>query len=541
MKINNSYPYFIFITGGVTSSLGKGVLAASLGKLMINRGFKTTIQKLDPYINIDPGTMNPYEHGEVYVTKDGAETDLDLGHYERFLNISLTHKSNFTTGGIYSTVLKKERKGEFLGKTIQVIPHITDEIKFNIYNITQNPQIDIAIIEIGGTVGDIEGLPFLEAVRQIRYELPHKHTLLIHLTLVPYLQVTGELKTKPTQHSIKMLLQGGLIPDIIACRCDRLLPSSLKEKLGHLCGVREENVIPIQDTSCIYNVPLMIHKENLDIQILKRFELSSPRPLDLKKWKKNIDAITLPKTRVSMALIGKYVDYRQAYVSINEALIHAGAKIQTKVDIQWINSGNINQQNYKEILSGFNGLLSAPGFGDRGFEGKILTSLYARTTKTPFLGLCLGMQAALIDIARNLCGITKASSTEFDPQTSQPIIDLMESQKNTSKKGGTMRLGEYDCEIMLGSLTYQIYQQKCVRERHRHRYEFNNTYKKQLENQGILFSGINPQKKLVEIIELTHHPWFIGSQFHPEFASTLYNPHPLFLHFIKALIQHARK
>ncbi|GAB4200025.1 MAG: CTP synthase [Bacteroidia bacterium] len=526
---------YIFVTGGVTSSLGKGIISASLAKLLQSRGFKVTIQKLDPYINVDPGTLNPYEHGECYVTNDGAETDLDLGHYERFLNVPTSQANNVTTGKIYQTVIEKERKGEYLGKTVQVIPHITDEIKRRIKILGQQKEYDFVITEIGGTVGDIESTPYIEAVRQLKWELGND-CLVVHLTLLPYLRSTGELKTKPTQHSVKMLLEHGVQPDIIVCRTEHPINEDIRKKIALFCNVSKESVIEAIDAKSIYEVPLLMEKEKLDEVVLKKLHLSSANPPDLKKWTEFLNTLYTAQKNVDIALVGKYVELKDSYKSIAEAFIHAGVVNNCKVTIHWIHSETINKNNVSDILGKVKGILVAPGFGNRGIEGKIIAIEFARKNKIPFLGICLGMQCAVIEFARNVLKYEDANSREMNPATTHPVIDLLDTQKNISYLGGTMRLGAYPCEIKEKTLAFKIYNQKLIYERHRHRYEFNNEYTDVFVQNGMVLSGINPDKGLVEIIELKDHPFFIGVQFHPEYKSTVENPHPIFVHFVKAAI-----
>ncbi|MGN6214533.1 CTP synthase [Parafilimonas sp.] len=525
---------YIFVTGGVTSSLGKGIIAASLAKLLQARGFRVTIQKLDPYINIDPGTLNPYEHGECYVTEDGAETDLDLGHYERFLNIYTSQANNVTTGRIYQTVIDKERAGEFLGKTVQVVPHITDEIKRRMVLLGNDGNYDIVITEIGGTVGDIESLPFIEAVRQLQWELPEGDVCVIHLTLIPYLRAAKELKTKPTQHSVKMLSETGVHPDIIVCRTEEPLNNDLKKKIALFCNVKPEAVIEAMDASTIYEVPLTMLREKLDIITLKKLNTTLVPEADLKNWKAFLDKLKYPKSKVNIGLIGKYMELQDAYKSILESFIHAGAMNEVKVNVIDVHSESLNKQNVKEKLEPLDGLLVAPGFGKRGIEGKIIAVQYARENNLPFFGICLGMQMAAIEFARNVLGIEKAHSTEMDLQTPDPVIDMMEEQKKIKKLGGTMRLGAYPCEIKPGTLAHRIYDKTLISERHRHRYEFNNKYLDQFEKNGMIASGINPDTNLVEILEVKDHPFFIGVQYHPELKSTVEKPAPLFVEFVAA-------
>jgi CTP synthase len=531
---------YIFITGGVTSSLGKGIIAASLGKLLQARGLSVTIQKFDPYLNIDPGTLNPYEHGECYVTEDGAETDLDLGHYERFLNVATSQSNNITTGRIYNNVITKERKGEFLGKTVQVIPHITDEIKSNFYKLGQDGKYDVVITEIGGCVGDIESLPFIEAVRQARWDLGPGNFLVIHLTLIPYLKAAKELKTKPTQHSVKQLLEAGIQPDILVCRTEHPLPAEVKKKLALFCNVQLNSVIEAMDAESIYDVPLLMKKEKLDERVLSKLKLSAKSPLDLENWKDFLGRLKNPTQEVSIGLIGKYVSLPDSYKSIIESFTHAGAAVECKVNLTLISSEEINSDNYQTKLGDLDGILVAPGFGERGFEGKIQTVRYARENKVPFFGICLGMQVAVIEFARNVLGLEGANSTEMDPKTPYPVIALMEEQKKIDQMGGTMRLGSYACELKKGSKAASAYGKTKIQERHRHRYEFNNTFLDQLESKGMIASGKNPDTGLVEIVEDKNHPWFVGVQFHPEYKSTVLNPQPLFVKFIQAAIDNKK-
>lgn len=525
---------YIFVTGGVSSSLGKGIIAASLAKLLQARGLRVTIQKLDPYINVDPGTLNPYEHGECYVTEDGAETDLDLGHYERFLNIFTSQSNNVTTGRIYQTVINKEREGAYLGKTVQVVPHITDEIKRRMTVLGQDNKYDIVITEIGGTVGDIESLPFVEAVRQLQWELPEEDTVVIHLTLIPYLKAAKELKTKPTQHSVKMLSQEGVHPDIIVCRMERPLTIDLRRKIALFCNVKPEAVIEAVDAPTIYEVPLLMMREKLDLICLKKLTITGYNEPVLTKWKEFLDKLKYPKSKVTIGLIGKYLELQDAYKSILESFVHAGAMNECQVQIVNVHSEYITENNVPEKLAGLDGLLVAPGFGQRGVEGKITAVKYAREKGLPFFGICLGMQMAVIEFARNVLGLPEANSTEMDPQAKDPVIDLMEEQKQITAKGGTMRLGAYPCDLKDGSLARAIYGVPSVSERHRHRWEFNNKYLDQFEKSGMIASGKNPGSGLVEIVELPDHPFFIGVQYHPELKSTVENPQPIFVHFIKA-------
>ena len=531
---------YIFVTGGVTSSLGKGIIAASLGKLLQARGFSVTIQKFDPYINIDPGTLNPYEHGECYVTDDGAETDLDLGHYERFLNTPTSQANNVTTGRIYHNVITKERQGEYLGKTVQVVPHITDEIKRNFYKLGESGKYDIIITEIGGCVGDIESLPFIEAVRQVRWDLGPNNFLVIHLTLIPYLKSAGELKTKPTQHSVKQLLEAGIQPDILVCRSEKRLPNEIRKKLALFCNVHINSVIEALDAETIYDVPLLMRKEKLDERVLTKLKLSHKIDPDIEQWKEFLGRLKNPTDEVKVGLIGKYVELPDAYKSIVESFIHSGAVNETKVNLRYISSEEISRENIDNLLQDLDGILVAPGFGERGLEGKIEAVRTAREQKIPFFGICLGMQCAVIEFARNVLGLENASSTEMNATTPHPVIDMMEDQKDITIKGGTMRLGAYPCDIQKGSKAYHVYGKTRITERHRHRYEFNNRYLKAFEKAGMIASGINPETKLVEIMELVDHPWFIGSQFHPELKSTVMNPHPLFVKFVKACLDYKK-
>ena len=524
---------YIFVTGGVTSSLGKGIIAASLAKLLQARGYKTTIQKLDPYINVDPGTLNPYEHGECYVTDDGAETDLDLGHYERFLNVRTSQANNVTTGRIYQSVINKEREGAFLGKTVQVIPHITDEIKRRIKLLGNTGNYDIVITEIGGTVGDIESLPYIEAVRQLKWE-PNFDCIVLHLTLVPFLATSGELKTKPTQHSVKSLLESGVQPDILALRTEYKLTDGVKEKVALFCNIAPNAVIQAIDAETIYEVPLLMKEEKLDQVVLEKLDMAPKLEPSLDAWNGFLTNLKNPKTTVKIGLIGKYIELKDSYKSIAEALIHAGASIETKVELDWIHSESINNGNAQEKLGRLNGILVAPGFGERGIEGKIATVKFSRENNIPFLGICLGMQCAVIEYARNVLGHNDAHSTEMEPGTTTPVIYLMKDQENISDKGGTMRLGAYPCKVTNDSLAFKAYQKNEITERHRHRYEFNNTYRAEFEAAGMKTSGVNPNNDLVEIVENTDHPWFVGVQFHPEYKSTVLTPHPLFTDFLKA-------
>ncbi|MEO8590912.1 MAG: CTP synthase [Flavobacteriales bacterium] len=529
---------YIFVTGGVTSSLGKGIISASLAKLLQARGFTVTIQKLDPYINVDPGTLNPYEHGECFVTEDGAETDLDLGHYERFLDVPTSKANNVTTGRIYQNVISKERRGEYLGKTVQVIPHITDEIKSQIQALGRKGIYDFVITEVGGTVGDIESLPYLEAIRQLKWQ-KGKDCLSIHLTLLPYLGTTGELKTKPTQHSVKELLSLGVQPDVLVCRTEHPMQKGMKEKIALFCNVDAQAVIESRDAETIYDVPLLMQQERLDEVVLQKLGVSNYPEADLTKWKDFLRRYKEPKSEVHVGLVGKYVELKDAYKSIKEALEHAGAENETKVHIKWVHSEKLTAKNVAKHLGGLTGILVAPGFGHRGIEGKIEAIKYARENKVPFLGICLGMQCAVIEFGRNVLGYADANSTEMNADTTHPVIAMMEDQKTVADKGGTMRLGAYPCKLTEGSLAQSVYKRKDISERHRHRFEFNNAYLAAYTKAGMLATGINPQGKLVEIVELKDHPWFIGVQFHPEYRSTVAKPHPLFIHFVKAAVEQA--
>jgi CTP synthase len=533
---------FIFVTGGVTSSLGKGIIAASLAKLLQARGYKTTIQKLDPYINVDPGTLNPYEHGECYVTDDGAETDLDLGHYERFLNVRTSQANNVTTGRIYQSVIDKERRGEFLGKTVQVVPHITNEIKERIQILGKSGEYDIVITEIGGTVGDIESLPYIEAVRQLLWELGDTNGIVIHLTLVPYLSAAGELKTKPTQHSVKTLMESGIKADILVCRTEHEISDDIKDKIALFCNVKRDAVIQSIDASTIYDVPILMQEEGLDTVTLRKLGLPDDVIPDLTNWNEFLDKHKNPKEEVTIGLIGKYVELQDSYKSILESFIHAGAVNEVRVKIKWIHSEHITDRNLVNKMKDLDGILVAPGFGERGIEGKVRAVKYAREQNIPFLGICLGMQMAVIEFGRNVIGLTDANSTEMDTKTPNPVISLMEEQKTITDKGGTMRLGAWDCDLKEGSLVQKVYHgEKTISERHRHRYEFNNQYKEAMEKAGLVASGVNKKTGLVEIVELPNHPWFIGVQYHPEYKSTVANPHPLFVGFVKAALEHKLK
>ncbi|MFU8859768.1 MAG: CTP synthase [Cyclonatronaceae bacterium] len=532
---------YIFVTGGVTSSLGKGIICASLGRLLVSRGLKVTIQKLDPYINIDPGTMNPYEHGEVYVTDDGAETDLDLGHYERFLDLPTSQQNNFTTGRIYYDVIMKERKGVYLGKTVQVIPHITDEIKSKVLELGNTGKYDVVIVETGGTVGDIEGLPYIEALRQMRYDVGRKNTLSIHLTLVPYLKAAGELKTKPTQHSVKTIYEIGLQPDILVCRAEVPIGPSIRRKIAQFCNVEQEDVIASIDADSIYEVPLMMLEEGLDRRVIEKLDLKVSDKPNLDKWIDFVKTVKNPDKKIKVALVGKYVEHKDAYISIAEAFIHAGAVNGCKVDVQWVQSDDITEKNVARKFRGISGILVAPGFGGRGIEGKVAAVKHARTLGIPFFGICLGMQCAVIEFSRNVCGLKEANSTEFEENTPDPVIDLMLDQKDNVEMGGTMRLGAYACKLTSGSRSEESYGTTAISERHRHRYEFNNKYRDTLVSNGLSIAGVNPERDLVEIIEIPDHPWFVGVQFHPELKSTVSYPHPLFSGFIKASLEFGAK
>lgn len=529
-------PKYIFVTGGVSSSLGKGIIAASLAKLLQAQGYRTTIQKLDPYINIDPGTLNPYEHGECYVTDDGAETDLDLGHYERFLNVPTSQANNVTTGKIYQSVIDKERRGEFLGKTVQVIPHITDEIKHRIQILGNSGDYDIILTEIGGTVGDIESLPYIEAVRQLQWDLGDNNALVIHLTLVPYLSAAGELKTKPTQHSVKTLMESGVHADILVCRTEHELSEELKAKLARFCNVKKEAVIQSIDASTIYDVPNLMLEEGLDKVVLDKLKLKSDVP-NLNRWNEFLKRHKNPKSEVTIGLIGKYVELQDSYKSILEAFIHAGAENEVKVNVESVHSEYLTVENVAFKLGHLDAVLVAPGFGERGIEGKIEAVRYVRENNIPFLGICLGMQMAVIEYARNVLKLEDANSIEMDDSTTHPVINLMASQKDVVNKGGTMRLGAWDCQVLEDSIAYTVYGQSSIKERHRHRFEFNNDYKAQIEAAGMKATGLNPETGLVEIVEIPNHNWFVGVQYHPEYKSTVANPHPLFVAFVSAALK----
>ena len=532
---------YIFVTGGVTSSLGKGIIAASLAKLLQARGYRTTIQKFDPYLNVDPGTLNPYEHGECYVTDDGAETDLDLGHYERFLNVPTSQANNVTTGRIYLSVIEKERRGEFLGKTVQVVPHITNEIKDRMQLLGESGDYDIILTEIGGTVGDIESLPYIESVRQLVWDLGESNAIVIHLTLIPYLAAAGELKTKPTQHSVKTLMESGIKADILVCRTEHELSNELRNKLALFCNVKREAVIQSIDASTIYEVPNLMLEEGLDVVALKKLNLPKKAAPDLKNWNTFLRRIKHPKNTINVGLIGKYVEMQDCYKSILEAFIHAGAANETKVNVISIHSEYIDATNVEEKLKDLDGILVAPGFGERGIEGKVETVRYARENNVPFFGICLGMQMAIIEYSRNILGLNDANSTEMNDKTANPVVNLMEEQKNVTDKGGTMRLGAWKCDLTPGSLAHKIYETDAISERHRHRYEFNNKYVADLKKAGLIPSGVNPDTGLVEIVELENHPFFIGVQYHPEYKSTVENPHPIFVSFIAAAVKNKKK
>ncbi len=537
--MSNSTKY-VFVTGGVTSSLGKGIISASLAKLLQARGYSTTIQKLDPYINIDPGTLNPYEHGECFVTDDGAETDLDLGHYERFLNVPTSQANNVTTGRIYQAVIEKERRGDYLGKTVQVIPHITDEIKDRIQLLSKDGKFDIIITEIGGTVGDIESLPYVEAVRQMLWE-HEEDCIVIHLTLVPYLSAAGELKTKPTQHSVKQMMELGVQPDILCCRTEHELDLTLRKKIAKFCNVSINAVIEARDANSIYDVPLLMQAEELDKVVLQKLGLITKTNPDLSDWKEFLQRLNNPKKEVTIGLIGKYVELKDSYKSISESFIHGGVANEAKVNVEWIHSETLTKENIQESLGHLNGILVAPGFGTRGISGKIEAVNFARENNIPFLGICLGMQVAVIEFARNVLKMTDANSTEISEKTKFPVISMMEEQKQVSYFGGTMRLGTYKCQLKSNSKASRSYNSENINERHRHRFEFNNSYLEQFEKAGMLASGRNPETGLVEVIEIPNHPWFVGVQFHPEYKSTVAKPHPLFVAFVQAALTHKTK
>ena len=525
---------YVFVTGGVASSLGKGIISSSLAKLLQSRGYSVTIQKLDPYINVDPGTLNPYEHGECFVTIDGAETDLDLGHYERFLNVHTTQANNVTTGRIYKTVIEKERRGDYLGKTVQVIPHITDEIKRSVKLVGKSGEYDIVITEIGGTVGDIESLPYIEAVRQMKWDQGLSNCIVIHLTLVPYLNASAEHKTKPTQHSVKALLEAGVQPDVLVLRSEMELTEDVKEKVALFCNVDKQSVVQSVDVSSIYEVPVKMLEEGLDVTVLNRLKLEPREEPELKLWRDFLHKQSNPRTEVNIGLVGKYVELPDAYKSISESFAHGGAANECRVNLHLIHSEEITSKNTDSLLRHLDGITVAPGFGSRGIEGKIIAAKYARENNIPFFGICLGMQCAVIEFARNILHYDKSDSSEMNPNTKYPVIDLMEQQKNITYKGGTMRLGGYKCRIKDNSRAYSIYKKEEIIERHRHRYEFNDKYLGDFENAGMTATGINPESGLVEIMEIPGHKWFVGVQFHPEYSSTVINPHPLFVEFIRA-------
>ncbi|MCX6275136.1 MAG: CTP synthase [Bacteroidetes bacterium] len=531
---------YIFVTGGVTSSLGKGIISASLAKLLQARGYRVTIQKFDPYINVDPGTLNPYEHGECYVTNDGAETDLDLGHYERFLNVPTSQANNVTTGRIYQTVINKEREGAYLGKTVQIIPHITDEIKRRMVLLGDSGDFDIIITEIGGTVGDIESLPYIETVRQLKWELGSS-CMVIHLTLVPFLAAAGELKTKPTQHSVKALLELGVQPDILVCRTEHSLNADLRRKIALFCNVNVNAVIESIDASTIYDVPILMYKEQLDKVVLAKLKLALQHEPELEHWKAFLGKLKNPVNEVRIGLVGKYIELKDAYKSIAEAFIHAGVANECRVKVEWIHSDKLGEDSIESKFSGLHGVLVAPGFGDRGIEGKIAAIKYVRENNIPFFGICLGMQCAMIEFGRNVLGWKDAHSTEMNPETKHPVIHMMEDQKSVTRKGGTMRLGEYSCNLAKGSKVAAIYGKTKIGERHRHRFEFNSKFLEAYENAGMIAAGINPDLNLVEIVELKNHPWFIGVQYHPEYKSTVETPHPLFVKFVRAALDKSRE
>ena len=532
---------YIFVTGGVTSSLGKGIIAASLAKLLQAQNYRVTIQKFDPYINVDPGTLNPYEHGECYVTDDGAETDLDLGHYERFLNVKTSQANNVTTGRVYQNVIEKERRGEFLGKTVQVVPHITNEIKERMLLLGQSGDFDIIITEIGGTVGDIESLPYIEAVRQLIWDLGDENAMVIHLTLVPFLSAAGELKTKPTQHSVKTLMESGVKANVLVCRTEHHISDDIKRKLALFCNVKPEAVIQSIDAETIYDVPLLMKEEGLDQVVLNTLNLDPNKTHDLEEWEAFLKKYKNPKHTLEIGLVGKYVELQDSYKSILEAINHAGAVNETKVNVHSIHSEHLQTQEVEEKLKGLDGILVAPGFGERGIEGKIDAIRYARENKIPFFGICLGMQMAVIEHARNVMGLADANSTEMNTACAHPVIGLMEDQKEVTHKGGTMRLGAWKCDLLPNSIVAEVYGDKTIEERHRHRFELNNEYKKALEDSGLKATGVNPDTGLVEIVENNDHPWFVGVQYHPEYKSTVLNPHPLFVAFISAALQNKKE
>ncbi|MGB1449173.1 MAG: CTP synthase [Flavobacteriaceae bacterium] len=528
---------YIFVTGGVSSSLGKGIIAASLAKLLQAQKYSVTIQKFDPYLNVDPGTLNPYEHGECFVTDDGAETDLDLGHYERFLNVNTSQANNVTTGRVYQSVIEKERRGEFLGKTVQVIPHITNEIKHRMMLLGESGEYDIIITEIGGTVGDIESLPYIESVRQLVWELGEENAMVIHLTLIPFLSAAGELKTKPTQHSVKTLMESGVKANVLVCRTEHPISDDIRRKLALFCNVKQEAVIESIDAETIYDVPLLMQKEGLDKVVLETLKLPAPSTADLDQWKAFLTQYKNPKQTINIGLIGKYVELQDSYKSILEAIIHAGAVNETKVKVHSIHSEYLDEKDVAAKLNGLDGVIVAPGFGERGIQGKIEAVRYVRENNIPFLGICLGMQMAVIEHARNVVGLTTANSTEMEENCPEPVISIMEEQKHIVDKGGTMRLGAWKCELKKDSLAYAIYQNETIEERHRHRYEFNDAYREAIEKHGLKATGINPETGLVEVVENPAHPWFIGVQYHPEYKSTVLEPHPLFVHFIQAALR----
>ena len=536
-----SKPKYIFVTGGVASSLGKGIISASIARLLQARGYSVTIQKLDPYIIVDPGTLNPYEHGECYVTEDGAETDLDLGHYERFTNQPTSKSNNVTTGRIYKSVIEKERKGEYLGKTVQVIPHITDEIKRRIQMLAQTKKYDVIITEIGGTVGDIESQPFIESVRQLRYSLGYRNTALVHLTLIPYMAASGEMKTKPTQHSVKALLENGLQPDILVLRAEHPLSTALKRKVALFCNVDANAVMESIDVPTIYEVPLKMHEQHLDEVVLDKLNLPADKEPDMAAWSAFVEKVKHPSKKIEIALVGKYTELPDAYKSICESFIHAGAVNDCKVKLRYVNSEKITRENVAAQLGKMSGILVAPGFGNRGIEGKIEAVRFARENNVPFLGICLGMQCAVIEFARHALGLADANSSEMEQTTSHPVIDLMEEQKGVTAKGGTMRLGAYPCTLKKGSKVAAAYGKLNISERHRHRYEFNNDYLEQFEAAGMKAVGVNPDTNLVEVVEIENHPWFVGTQYHPEYKSTVLSPSPLFVAFVKAALAYAEK
>jgi len=528
---------YIFVTGGVSSSLGKGIIAASLAKLLQAQKYSVTIQKFDPYLNVDPGTLNPYEHGECFVTDDGAETDLDLGHYERFLNVSTSQANNVTTGRVYQSVIEKERRGEFLGKTVQVIPHITNEIKHRMMLLGENGEYDIIITEIGGTVGDIESLPYIESVRQLVWELGEENAMVVHLTLIPFLSAAGELKTKPTQHSVKTLMESGVKANVLVCRTEHPISDDIRHKLALFCNVKQEAVIESIDADTIYDVPLLMKKERLDKVVLDTLKLPIPASADLDQWKGFLAKYKNPKQTIQIGLIGKYVELQDSYKSILEAIIHAGAVNETKVKVHSIHSEYLNENDVADKLKDLDGIIVAPGFGERGIQGKIEAIRYVRENKIPFLGICLGMQMAVIEHARNVAGLKEANSIEMEEDCAVPVISIMEEQKHIKDKGGTMRLGAWKCRLEKDSLAYRIYQNEAIEERHRHRYEFNDAYRETIEKHGLKATGINPETGLVEVVEIPDHPWFIGVQYHPEYKSTVLDPHPLFVHFVQAALK----